>query len=662
MATRTYHELNVTDIIGNEGSALTLTENTTGIALNSQNSVNLTSGENSSISSGALLTLQATSNAELKSTGGNALVTATTGNAIVSGTNASLNATTGNVDVASVAGNVNVTTGNGKLTLQSGGPGSVSILGSGGVEATATTGNVALTSAVGDVNLASTKQAINITGATTATVTATTGNTSLVATAGEAVVSSGGAVRLVAGTEVVSTKNINMSNTGRIINLMEPVNDNDAATRAWTLQVSAGLIPKASCQLATTMPLTVNTYNNGVDGKGATLTFVAGPIVIDGVTVDKVNTPRVLIKNEPFSEPSKGNIANGIYDVTSDGKAGGPVILTRSTDADTPIELAGADTFITGGDTNVRSGFVCITPHTMVIGTTEIVFSINSSSAQIKTAPNSGLIVTNGAVDTSLDTSLVVLPGNNLAVNTGSHTFAGQSAFALPFEVRGATIKLGDTGITTNVALISRDTINATASTTITASATDGITLVSNADNAKNNTITINANNTGTGDASITTSADNTIVTSKKQLTLTQPQTTWIPVAPYVSRIRTETAFFGGDATNSAQVNMFALPIVATVQGSVAVHCEIVVYNASTQLESSSFVTNGLYAINATQQVARQGLLDILGIRPRSWNIRDSLVQAGTFQALPINMVLIKASATALTLRWHATVTATYST
>jgi len=134
---------------------------------------------------------------------------------------------------------------------------------------------------------------------------------------------------------------------------------------------------KASVRAATTAVLPAYTYNNGINGVGATITATAnGALTLDTITPFLVND-RVLIKNETF--------VNGIYTVTQPGSGGTPFILTRATDADNNIKItSGMATFVEEGTQNTDTAWFLITdtPDPFVIGTTSLVFAQFPAIAQ----------------------------------------------------------------------------------------------------------------------------------------------------------------------------------------------------------------------------------------------------------------------------------------
>jgi hypothetical protein len=265
----------------------------------------------------------------------------------------------------------------------------------------------------------------------------------------------------VTGTGVSSIGgNLDMtSNT--IINLATPTNSTDAATKQYVDDVAQGLHTHDSCNAATQTTLAsisggTVTYNNGTSGVGATLTTTGSYTTIDGVTLS--NGMRILVKNE-------ANAAhNGIYDRTS------TTVLTRSTDFDTPTEMAGGDfTFVTAGTLYDNTGWVMPDPVTTV-GTTNVnwvqfsgagtytagtgltltgsQFSVNASQSQITsvgtlTGLNSSGTITAPAF--TANTGIFTGNGSALTALNASNVSSGTLAQA---RLANASVTLGSTALT----------------------------------------------------------------------------------------------------------------------------------------------------------------------------------------------------------------------
>ena len=121
----------------------------------------------------------------------------------------------------------------------------------------------------------------------------------------------------------------------RIKDLAEPTASTDAATKQYVDDLAQGLAIQAPCVAGTPGTLTsitggTITYDNGTAGVGATLTTSSGNFdTLDGISIS--TDDRVLVKNESTTAN------NGIYVKTSS------TVLTRASDFDTPVEMAGGD-------------------------------------------------------------------------------------------------------------------------------------------------------------------------------------------------------------------------------------------------------------------------------------------------------------------------------
>jgi Pectate lyase superfamily protein len=163
--------------------------------------------------------------------------------------------------------------------------------------------------------------------------------------------------------------------TGEIV-VPTPVNPSDAATMAYVNATAQGLSVKTSVQEATTAALSPGYSFTSASGGTLTAT-TAGVLTVDGQSV--ALDDRVLVQDE-----TGGNAPyNGIYLCTTQGTSGVAYVLTRSTDMDTGPQFPGAFTFVEKGTVNAGCGFVCTTPATVTLNTTNITWTQFSSAGTV---------------------------------------------------------------------------------------------------------------------------------------------------------------------------------------------------------------------------------------------------------------------------------------
>ena len=141
-------------------------------------------------------------------------------------------------------------------------------------------------------------------------------------------------------------------NSSKIINVSDPTNDSDAATKAYVDASVSGLDVKESVRIGTTAALDTVTYSQSAgtltrSGNGS-INSSAGL----GQSVTLVVNDRVLVKDQAEARQ------NGIYVVTTVGDGSNAFVLTRASDANVASEITGGTfTFVEEGS-NADNGYV----------------------------------------------------------------------------------------------------------------------------------------------------------------------------------------------------------------------------------------------------------------------------------------------------------------
>jgi hypothetical protein len=195
-----------------------------------------------------------------------------------------------------------------------------------------------------------------------------------------------------------------------------------------------GLLYKKAVQEATTANLPPYSYNNAAGTITGMGNSSLGPLAVDGVTVSAGDS--VLVKNESSAA------FNGIYVCTANATDNN-FSLTRRSDFNTATNLVTGDTVsVSGGITNANSTWFLTTTGTIVIGTTQLTFALQSGVKTLN-GLTGNVTVTNGA-NTGIFTNGNIIQISSFVPNIQLFTTSG--TFTVPTNVSRIMVEMWGAG------------------------------------------------------------------------------------------------------------------------------------------------------------------------------------------------------------------------
>jgi hypothetical protein len=198
-------------------------------------------------------------------------------------------------------------------------------------------------------------------------------------------------------------------NTHKITNVVDPVNPQDAATRAWVLaNVSGGIVSSSTAKAATTANITLS----------ATQT-------VDGIALSVGDI--CLVKNQSTAS------GNGVYTVASGA-------WTRIPAMDTWAEVPGMLVTVQQGTANADTLWLSTADAGGTLGTTSITFVQLPGPSDI--TAGAGLLRTGQVIDVVTADASMTINADNLQVKRDAAGAVGLSGTGLIVSVDGTTVEI----------------------------------------------------------------------------------------------------------------------------------------------------------------------------------------------------------------------------
>jgi hypothetical protein len=389
-----------------------------------------------------------------------------------------------------------------------------------------------------------------------------------------------GAVTL-SGTDVNNAiAGANLTAIASVAVTADPTTALQLATKQYVDSIASGLHVHGAVDAATTAALSGTvTYANGTSGVGATLTLGTALTTLDGYTL--LNGDRVLVKNQA------NEAHNGIYTWATGG-----TVLTRATDADTPLEFQGGDFFfVVHGTVNGDTSWA-VTTEVTTIGTSNVTF------AQIS-----------GAGTYTAGTGLT-LTGTQFSINTGTTVDLSTAQTLTNKTLTSPTLTTPALGTPASGTLTNATGLPLTTGVTGTLPVANGGTGATTLSAAEIATLGYTTTATAAGTTTLTVSS-----TANQFFTGTTTQTVVLPVVSTLTRGQQFTIH--NNSTGIVTVNSSGSNLVATVtpNTTAVITCILITGTtaASWDADFTGFTTalatarggTGLTAIGTANQVLK---------------------------------------------------------